>query len=145
MTTKILAISGRSISAASNASLGIAGGMMVSPITYGFAAILLAAQTATDYHKVKKGQMTKKEFKKRLKYNGVGAGAGILGASAGAATGFLIGSAILPGIGTGIGVLTGAIFGGVMGQKLSHKALKKMDDKILTARIEKMKVKIAED
>lgn len=101
--------------------------MLMSPICFGFAAILLAAKTTVDYKKVKAGKMDKKEFRRRLKLNGVGTGAGILGASAGGATGFLIGSAIFPGIGSAVGAFAGAMIGGIGGNKLGRKAIDKID------------------
>lgn len=112
--TQIVGITGRSIEAAVQSSAIVAGGFMISPLTYGFAAILFAAQTTTDWRKVKKGLMTKKEFKKRMKINGAGFGGGILGASGGAFSGFVIGSLICPGIGSVIGAFGGAVAGGVI-------------------------------
>ena len=99
----------------------------MSPVCFGFVAILLAAQTTVDYKKVKAGKMDKKEFKRRLKLNGAGAGAGILGASAGGATGFLIGSAIFPVVGSAVGAFAGAMIGGISGNKLGRRAIEKMD------------------
>lgn len=140
MATKLVAVTERSLSAMSNSSAAIAGGMLLNPVTYGFSAILFAAQTTADWRKVKKGSMTKQEFKKRMKSNGVGMGGGILGASGGAATGFLVGSLICPGIGSAIGTFGGAICGGLLGQKLAKNALNKIDAKIEeTKRLKKEK------
>lgn len=58
--------------------------------------------------------MTKKEFRKRMKKNGIGLGAGIIAASGGAATGFIIGTAICPGLGSAIGTFTGAAVCGIL-------------------------------
>lgn len=137
LTTKVIALTARSTEAAmqglGSGGAGVAGGFLFSPVCFGFAAILLAAQTTVDYKKVKAGRMDKKEFKRRLKLNGVGAGGGILGASAGGATGFLIGSAIFPGIGSAVGAFAGALVGGVGGNKLARKTIEKMDKKVLEA------------
>lgn len=127
MTTRLVSILGRSASAAVNNSLSVASGMMFNPITYGFSAIILAAETACDWRKVKNGKMTKIEFRKRLKQNGVGVGGGIIGASGGMALGFWVGTAILPGIGSFIGTFGGAIAGGLMGRKLAIKSIQKVD------------------
>ena len=75
--------------------------------------------------------MTRAEFRKRAKYNGIGALGGIAGASGGAATGFLIGSAICPGIGSGIGTFVGAIAGGIAGKKASEKIRQQLGDKVV--------------
>ena len=113
----------------------MAGSMIVSPVCYGFAAVLFLAQTGTDYQKLKKGKISSAEFKKRAKYNGVGAIVGIAGASGGAITGFAIGSTICPGIGSGIGTFAGAIVGGILGKKISDKTLTKIDSMIESNRI----------
>lgn len=123
MTTRVVSILGRSASAAVTGSFSVASGMMLSPITYGFAALVLAAETACDWRKVKAGKMTKLEFRKRLKHNGVGVGGGIIGATSGMALGFWVGTAICPGIGSFVGTFSGAIAGGLMGRKLAIKSI----------------------
>ena len=100
---------------ATSATSVAAGAFVVSPICYGFAAIVFAAYTTVDWKKVKSGKMTKKEFKKRMKHNGVTLGGGILGASAGGAIGFAIGTAIVPGLGSLLGGIIGACAGGISG------------------------------
>lgn len=43
VATKIAAITGRSLGAASNASMAMAGGAMVSPVAWAFAGLVFAA------------------------------------------------------------------------------------------------------
>jgi hypothetical protein len=74
--------------------------------------------------------MTRKEFRKRMKKNGIGLGAGIIAASGGAAAGFMVGTAICPGLGSAIGTFTGAAICGLLAQVLSRKALDKIDNAI---------------
>ena len=109
----------------------IAGGFIISPLTYAFVGFLFAAQTTANYRKLKNGSISNQEFKKRLKYNGIGAGAGILGMTGGGAIGFMIGTAIFPGVGTAIGAIAGSLAGGLMGQKVAKKTLDKFDNKVV--------------
>ncbi len=130
IATQMAAITGRSLVAASTSSVAVAGGAFVSPIAWVFAGVIFMAHTVSDNRKVKKGLMSKEEFRKRMKRNAVGIGSGVLGSSGGAAAGFLIGSAICPGVGSAVGCIAGAITGGILGKKLAGKMLDKLDDRV---------------
>jgi uncharacterized protein YcfJ len=130
IATQIASITGRSIYAASTSSVAVAGGAFAAPLTWVFVGVIFMAQTVSDNRKVKKGLMSKEEFKKRMKRNAAGIGCGILGSSGGAAAGFLIGSAICPGLGSAVGAIAGAITGGVLGNTLGRKTIKKLDDRV---------------
>jgi hypothetical protein len=60
---KVEAVVKRSLSAAKEASLKIAGGTIFSPVAWSFAGLVYLAQTGCNYRKMKAGTMTKEEFK----------------------------------------------------------------------------------
>ena len=66
MTIRVASLTSTSITASAPM---MAGSYLISATTYAFCGFVLAAQTATDYHKMKKGKLTKAEFKQRLKEN----------------------------------------------------------------------------
>lgn len=99
-------------------------------------AFIYTAQTGLNYRKLKKGQISKKEFWHRVKINSVTTVSSLAVGSGGAAAGFAIGTAMMPGVGSVIGAVVGGIAGGFAGEKLSAKAYNAID-----ARIEKAKEK----
>lgn len=74
---------------------------------------------------MKKGEITKDEFKHRVKVGAIAVFGGIACGSGGAAIGFLIGTAILPGILSIPGTVIGGVIGGLTGRKVSVKAYEK--------------------
>ena len=138
LATKVLAITGRSVA---SATILQAGGAMFSPLAWGFASMVLVAETIANHRRLYAGKITKQEFNQRLKFNSAKAGGGILGSSGGAAAGFLIGSALFPGIGSLIGTFVGAVAGGVMGAKLSLKMVTKLDDRMQQTKLIRQKIK----
>lgn len=83
-----------------------------------------------NYRRYKKGDITKKEFWRRIKLNSVTTVSSLAAGSGGAAAGFAIGTAMFPGIGSIVGAVVGGIAGGFAGEKLSAKAYKSIEDKI---------------
>lgn len=76
---------------------------------------IFAVRTYNDLSQAEEGNISSREFKKRLACNaGSAVGSTTVGA-AGAATGAAIGTVILPGIGTAIGAIVGNIIGGTAG------------------------------
>lgn len=124
---KVEAVVKRSLSAAKEASLKIAGGTIFSPVAWSFAGLVYLAQTGCNYRKMKAGKMSEEEFKKVSENGAAGVVGGLAGASGGAAVGFLIGSAVCPGIGSIIGTMTGAVIGGMEGKKYSIELLEKIE------------------
>lgn len=80
-----------------SAGMTLAGGVdhalnFFGPYKWVFAASIYTAQTGINYRKYKKGQITKKEFKRRAELGGVTIIGGLTGATAGSAIGFAIGT-----------------------------------------------------
>ena len=85
------------------------------PYKWIFGACIYTAQTGINYRKYKKGQITKKEFKRRAELGAVTVIGGLTGATAGSAVGFAIGTIGGP-IGQIIGIIIGGIAGGIGGR-----------------------------
>jgi phage tail tape-measure protein len=83
---------------------------------------------------MKKGLITKGEFKKRMRQGAVGTLGGLACASAGATIGFMAGSAAFPVVGSIVGVLIGGLAGGMIGKKLSLASLNAVENRIKRAR-----------
>jgi len=78
-----------------------------------FSGLILTAKTGLDYRKMKNGDITEKEMKKRVKLRSVKAAGGVLGGASGVTAGFVLGSIMIPipVLGGIIGALAGG-FGG---------------------------------
>jgi len=111
-------------------ALGMAGGAIIGPIAWSFVGIVYLAETGINYRRYKRGDISKSEFKSRMKTGAVGTVGGLACASAGALLGFVIGSALFPVVGSVVGVLLGGVVGGMTGKRLSIKVLNKIEDKI---------------
>ena len=116
-------------------AMSIAGGAIIGPIAWTFVGVVFIAEAGINYRRMKKGFISREEFKLRMKQNAVGTVGGLACASAGGAIGFLIGSAIAPGVGSAIGVFVGCIAGGISGKRLSEKILARIEHKIEQIRV----------
>ena len=112
------------------AGVALAGSAIIGPLAWTFVGVIYIAETGINYRRYKRGDITKDEFKKRVKQGAVGTVGGLACASAGAAIGFLIGSALFPVVGSVAGVLIGGVVGGLAGKRLSIKMLNKIEEKI---------------
>lgn len=112
------------------AGLAIAGSAIIGPVAWTFVGVVYIAETSINYRRMKRGEITKDEFKKRVRQGAVGTVGGLACASAGAALGFLIGSACFPVIGSVVGVLIGGVAGGLAGKSLSVRMLAKIEKKL---------------
>ena len=110
--------------------LAIAGSAILGPVAWTFVGLVYVAETGINYRRMKRGEISKDEFKKRVKQGAVGTVGGLAAASAGAALGFVIGSALFPVVGSIVGVLLGGVIGGVTGKKISVKLLTKIEKKL---------------
>jgi outer membrane lipoprotein SlyB len=108
-------------------------------LAWTFVAVIFIAETGINYHFMKKGLITKKEFKKRMKLRAVGTVGGLACASGGAALGFLAGSAAFPVVGSIVGVILGGFAGGLIGNRLSVASLNAVERRIKKARERKRK------
>ena len=111
-------------------ALALAGGAIIGPIAWSFVGVVFIAEAGINYRRMKRGYISKKEFKLRMKQNAVGTVGGLACASAGGALGFIIGSSIAPGVGSVIGVFVGCIAGGISGKRISEKILARIENKI---------------
>lgn len=114
--------------------LALAGSAVLGPVAWTFVGLVYVAETGINYRRMKRGEITKEEFKKRVKQGAVGTVGGLACASAGAALGFVIGSALFPVVGSIVGVLLGGVLGGIAGKKLSVRLLTKIEKKLQTIR-----------
>ena len=112
------------------AGIAIAGSAIIGPVAWTFVGLVYVAETGINYRRMKRGEITKEEFKKRVKQGAVGTVGGLACASAGAALGFVIGSALFPVVGSVVGVLLGGVLGGIAGKKLSVRLLTKIEKKL---------------
>lgn len=108
----------------------LAGGAIIGPIAWTYVGLVFIAETGINYRRYKRGDISKSEFKERLKQNAVGTVGGLACASAGALLGFLAGSAVFPVVGSIVGVFLGGVIGGLTGKRLSIKILNKIETKI---------------
>lgn len=97
-------------------------------------AFIYTAQTGLNYRRLKKGDISKKEFWRRVKLNSITTVSSIAGGSGGAAAGFALGTALFPGIGSMVGAVVGGIAGGIAGEKLSAKAYESIEERIEQAK-----------
>jgi outer membrane lipoprotein SlyB len=97
---------------------------------YMFQSVVFVAKTGIDYRKMKKGEISKDQFKRDTKIGFVAVGGGVAGATGGAAAGFAIGTAMFPGVGSAIGGFIGSIVGGVAGNVVSTKIYEEVEDKL---------------
>ncbi len=95
--------------------------------------LIFTAKTGLNYRKLKKGEISKKEFWKNFRRNGAGLVGGIAGGSGGAAAGFAIGTALFPGVGSILGTIAGGVAGAIGGEKLSMIACESVEKKIAEA------------
>lgn len=110
--------------------VALAGSAIIGPLAWTFVGVIYLAETGINYRRYKRGDITKQEFKTRVKQGAVGTVGGIACASAGAALGFVIGSACFPVVGSIVGVLVGGVAGGLAGKRLSIKMLNKIEAKM---------------
>eukprot|EP00347_Sterkiella_histriomuscorum_P023181 403335641 len=122
-------------------SLGLQGGSietlsqcLLSKTAWIAVAFVYTAQTGLNFRRYKKGNITKKEFWRRMKLNSVTTVSSVAGGSGGAAAGFAIGTAMFPGVGSIVGAVVGGIAGGFAGEKLSAKAYKSIEHRIEKAK-----------
>lgn len=128
-------------SGAGNA-IAIAGGAIIGPLAWSFVGLVYIAETGINYRRYKRGDITKDEFKTRMKTGAVGTVGGLACASAGALLGFVVGSALFPVVGSIVGVLLGGVVGGLAGKRLSVRMLMKIEAKI--AKIRELQLKLKE-
>eukprot|EP00349_Pseudokeronopsis_sp_Brazil_P012232 CAMPEP_0202980126 /NCGR_PEP_ID=MMETSP1396-20130829/86112_1 /ASSEMBLY_ACC=CAM_ASM_000872 /TAXON_ID= /ORGANISM="Pseudokeronopsis sp., Strain Brazil" /LENGTH=186 /DNA_ID=CAMNT_0049719909 /DNA_START=16 /DNA_END=576 /DNA_ORIENTATION=+ len=108
------------------------------------AGLFYTAQTGLNYRRLKKGDITKKEFWRRMKLNSVVAVSSLAVGTGGAAAGFAIGSMILPGLGSIIGAVIGGVAGGIAGERISTKFYLQVERRILEAkRLKEMEAQVA--
>lgn len=107
-----------------------AGNAIVMPFAWAVTGLIYIAETGFNYRKLKKGEIDKKEFKRRAVIGAIAKVGGLLGTSVGAACGFLVGTAIAPGIGTIIGVIVGGISGSITGQALTLRSIAAVEGQI---------------
>lgn len=119
------------------AGLALAGSAILGPVAWTFVGLVFVAETGINYRRFKRGEISKDEFKNRVKQGAVGTIGGLACASAGAALGFVIGSALFPVVGSIVGVLLGGVIGGVAGKKMSVRLLTRIEKKL--EKIRKMK------
>ena len=76
--------------------------------------LLYTVQVGLNYRKLKKGKMTKTQYKRSLKLGASQLGMGLAGGTSGAAVGFFIGSFGGP-VGSVVGTVVGGVYGGIKG------------------------------
>lgn len=111
-------------------AIALAGGAIMGPIAWSFVGIVYLAETGINYRRYRRGDISKDEFKKRMKQGAVGTVGGLACGSAGALLGFLIGSAIFPVVGSIAGILAGGVVGGLAGKRLSIKIFTKIEERM---------------
>ena len=106
-----------SIATASGGAAGSVIASSVGPIQLVLAATVFTAQTGIEFRKFKQGKISKKEFKRRTKKNGVKTTGGVMGASTGSVAGFFIGQILIPFpvVGGLIGTIVFGTVGGILG------------------------------
>ena len=84
---------------------------------------IFSAQTGLDYRKMKKGEISKSEFKKRTKRGAFATTGSLVGTTGGMVGGFFAGQLLIPipVVGGIIGTVVGGFAGGLTGAKLSTK------------------------
>ena len=112
----------------------MAGGAIASPIAISFVSILFLAEAGINYRRMKTGKIDRKEFRLRLRNNGVCSVGGLAGAASGSTIGFLIGSAAFPIVGSFLGVIIGGVIGALLSKKLCLATLSGIDKKVARAR-----------
>ncbi len=122
--------SGAAAAGGMGGGLAIAGGAILGPLAWTFVGVVFIAETGINYRRYKRGEISKKELKTRIKQGAVGTIGGLACASAGAALGFVIGSAAFPVVGSIVGVVLGGVVGGLVGKRLSLRMLIKIEEKI---------------
>jgi hypothetical protein len=130
------------VTSGAGGAMAIAGGAIMGPIAWSFVGIIYIAETGINYRRYKRGDISKDEFKTRMKQGAVGTVGGLACASAGALLGFVIGSTLFPVVGSIVGVLLGGVVGGLAGKRLSIRMLMKIEAKI--AKIRELQLKLKE-
>ena len=124
-----------------------AGGVAAAPgpIMLIVSGIIFSAQTGISYRKMKKGEITKAEFKQRTKKNTFTTTGSIVGKTGGMMGGFLAGQLLIPVpiLGGVVGTIVGGFAGGAAGAKVSLKLYDKVEAKKEEARI--LREKAAEE
>ena len=92
--------------------------------------IVFTAKIGLNYRKLKKNEISKSEFWKRMRVNSVSTVGGLAVGTGGAAAGFFLGTLIIPGVGSIVGAVVGGLVGGIAGEKLSMKGMVVVEDKI---------------
>ena len=124
ITYKGFVTAGMTLAAGVNHALNFFG-----PYKWIFAASIYTAQTGINYRKYKKGEITKKEFKRRAELGAVTVIGGLAGATAGSGAGFLIGAPLGP-VGAILGIIIGGIAGGIGGRQASLKIFASIEKKM---------------
>lgn len=97
-----------------------------------FASTVFTAQTGINFRKYKKGIISKKEFKKRTKKNGIRQTGSVVGSTTGVIAGFFIGQILIPFpvVGGVIGTIVGGTVGGVLGARAANKLYQRVEYQI---------------
>lgn len=104
----------------------------MTPVAYALAGLIYVAETGWNYRKLKKGLITKEEFKRRAMYGAIGKVSALIGTSIGAAAGFCLGTVVLPGVGSIIGTVIGGVAGSLSIRALTIRMIEKVEDRIVT-------------
>jgi len=101
-----------------------------------FAGLILTARTGLDIHRMRKGQITEKELKKRMKLRSVKAAGKILGGASGMAAGFALGTFFIPipVVGGVIGAFVGGFGGSHYGKKITLKGYNNLEEEVTRVR-----------
>jgi len=105
-----------------------AGGSIIGPLAWSMMGVLYIAETTFNYRELRRGNITKEEFKKRQIIGALAKVSSILGTSIGSAAGFLVGSAIVPGIGSIVGVIVGGIASSFVLRAITANAARRVYD-----------------
>ena len=100
--------------------------------------LVFAAQSGVEYRRLRKGRITKREFKKRMKRGVYVSSGNLVGGSAGMVVGFVVGQVLipLPVVGGIIGTVVGGTIGGIAGMKVSVKVYERLEKRLAQRQVE---------
>lgn len=100
------------------------------PMRFFIVGVVFSAQTGLDYRRLKKGTITKAEFKKRLRRGAFVSTGNLAGGTSGMVGGFVIGQMLipLPVLGGIIGTIVGGVIGGIAGTKTAIKLYERQEE-----------------
>ena len=133
-TTAVAAVS-TAAEAGAGAMTSLGSGMSAAtpgPLRFFIVGIAFSAQTGVDYRRLKRGDITRKEFKSRMKRGAYSSTGNIVGGASGMVGGFVLGQMLipLPVLGGVIGTVVGGIFGTITGVKVAVKMYEKQELKM---------------